>query len=666
MKNIWKNFIGNDNRRFVFSGVLYLIITALYIWFFVQYYHTGYVAFVYGIFNVVMTVGLILYKWWAPPNRAVYLSFLLVLNVFNVAVITELLGSGSMGYLTSPRLAVNLILYAFLYVIVFVLTNQVKVSIILVNGVCLCAGLANYFLMELRGTPFFFSDFFSISTALNLPDGSYTFPFSEKLVIMIVAYIVLTVHSFYVVDALGKQHCKIRLKFRWICVQIAALLVLGAVSTPVTDAVGARLDLTTHSTNGFLLNTALDIRNRLFRQPEGYSVQTAEEFAEKYSSSDSSVPEEKPNVIVIMDEAFADLRILGNYSTNRAVLPYVDGLTENTQSGFAYTSILGGGTANSEYEFLFSDSLFAYSANEIPYQTTIRQNMQVPSLVSTFNQLGYSTIYMHPYRSDCWNRETVNSVLGFDQQYYVDDYSDPTLLRGYISDQSCFDQIIEQFETKSTDERLFLYTVTVQNHGGYGVRTEDFNQQIYLSDCKGQYPRAEQYLSLMFETDKAVKNLVEYLKGIDEPTVLLFYGDHQGKVEKEFYEKVFGKSVSEWTAEERSRMFTTRFFIWANYDIPEQSNMNVSINYLSNLLMDAAGLPKSGYQNFLQQLYEKYPIICSLGVRTSSGKWYGLSGNTEVENELNQYRYFIYNRMYDNKNLLQNFFDVQPIAEESE
>ena len=29
----------------------------------------------------------------------------------------------------------------------------------------------------------------------------------------------------------------------------------------------------------------------------------------------------------------------------------------------------------------------------------------------------------------------------------------------------------------------------------------------------------------MFETDKAVKNLVEYLKGIDEPTVLLFYGD---------------------------------------------------------------------------------------------------------------------------------------------
>ena len=143
-----------------------------------------------------------------------------------------------------------------------------------------------------------------------------------------------------------------------------------------------------------LINTALDIRNRLFGQPEGYSAQTAEEFPQKYSSSDSSVPEEKPNVIVIMDEAFADLRILGNYTTNRAGLPYVDGLTENTQSGFAYTSIFGGGTANSEYEFLFSDSLFAYSANEIPYQTTIRQNMQVPSLVSTFNQLGYSTIYM--------------------------------------------------------------------------------------------------------------------------------------------------------------------------------------------------------------------------------------------------------------------------------
>ena len=40
---------------------------------------------------------------------------------------------------------------------------------------------------------------------------------------------------------------------------------------------------------------------------------------------------------------------------------------------------------------------------------------------------------------------------------------------GYVSDDSDFEQIIWEFEHKDESTPLFLFNVTIQNHGSYTV-----------------------------------------------------------------------------------------------------------------------------------------------------------------------------------------------------
>ena len=48
-------------------------------------------------------------------------------------------------------------------------------------------------------------------------------------------------------------------------------------------------------------------------------------------------------------------------------------------------------------------------------------------------------------------------------------------------------------------------------------------------------------------------------------------------------------------AELRQKKMVTPFFIWANYDIMEQTNMQISANYLSAYALNALGCSTSGF-----------------------------------------------------------------------
>ena len=55
--------------------------------------------------------------------------------------------------------------------------------------------------------------------------------------------------------------------------------------------------------------------------------------------------------------------------------------------------------------------------------------------------------------------------------------------------------------------------MTMQNHGGYEVA--DFPADVHVTavnggDCLGEYPKADQYLTLMKRSDEALKILLDY------------------------------------------------------------------------------------------------------------------------------------------------------------
>ncbi len=119
-----------------------------------------------------------------------------------------------------------------------------------------------------------------------------------------------------------------------------------------------------------------------------------------------------PNVLVVMNESYADFSILGSpLNTNQPVTPFADSLQENTQRGHALCSVFGGGTANSEFEFLTGLSMGNLPAGACAYQQYI--HAPIPSLVHHFNSLGYRTMATHPFLASGWNRTAVYPRLGF-------------------------------------------------------------------------------------------------------------------------------------------------------------------------------------------------------------------------------------------------------------
>lgn len=77
-----------------------------------------------------------------------------------------------------------------------------------------------------------------------------------------------------------------------------------------------------------------------------------------------------PNIVVIMNEAFSNLRVPGDFETDVPVLLFWDSLQSNVIRRWANVSVLGGSTANSEYEFLTSDSAGAFvGASPSPYNS---------------------------------------------------------------------------------------------------------------------------------------------------------------------------------------------------------------------------------------------------------------------------------------------------------
>ena len=252
--------------------------------------------------------------------------------------------------------------------------------------------------------------------------------------------------------------------------------------------------------------------------------------------------------------------------------------------------------------------------------------------------------------------------MGFDRQLYETDFSDDAArLRGYISDSADYRKIIELYEAKPAGEPLFVFNVTMQNHGGYGPSDDPaFEERIRLTGAyEGKYPQVDQYLSLVRYSDEAVEQLVAYFSQVDEPTAIVFFGDHQPNVTSAFYDDLFGNTEAARTREEKQAKLTTPFFIWANYDIEERAGVQISANYLSAYALDALGCAVSGYDQLRLAAREQVPCINNYGYYLSGGAWRDSSG-AAAEPALSLYQHVQYAQLFDPKRRIDAWYE--PLA----
>ena len=410
--------------------------------------------------------------------------------------------------------------------------------------------------------------------------------------------------------------------------------------------------------NGYLLDFVSRFSEAYVSEPEHYSVEKIESLSERYSrKSDSSGTSEKPpHIIVVMDEAFSDLRVVADIRTNQEVMPFVSSVKENAVYGYALASVYGGNTANSEFEFLTGNSMAWLSPNAVPYNQYIRtpQYSMVSYLKTNY---GYNCVAMHPFLSSGWNRPAVYANFGFDKSLFEDDFPQEHYVRDYISDQEMFETIVNIYENKGTDP-LFVYGVTVQNHGGYNYEGDHFTPSISLVGYKNEYPTVEQYLSLVHESDRAIEYLVSYFETVNEDVLIVFYGDHQPNHNAAFMEEAGTQAFD--TLESQQRRYMVPFFIWANYDIEEAYLECTSLNYLSSYVYDAAGIALPPYNLFLSEMESVIPAMNANGFYSAAaGTFLPFEESSPEElSWLENYRNLQYNALIDSKNRNFHFFPI--------
>lgn len=276
----------------------------------------------------------------------------------------------------------------------------------------------------------------------------------------------------------------------------------------------------------------------------------------------------------------------------------------------------------------------------IPYQQYVHG--ETTSMASALKRLGYRTLALHPYRATGWERNEVYEYFGFDEFYSQDDFSDPLLFRKYISDKADIDKVIELYE-QDTETPLFMFNVTMQNHSSYTDVFDNFTPQIEVEGSDSV--ALKQYLSLLRESDRELERLINYFEQTDDPTIIVFFGDHQptDSVVSPIY-KLNGKKVSEISEEELRLRYQVPYVIHANFDIEEAQNVPMSSNYLGVKTLETAGLPLTDYQQFLAQQYHEFPSISVLQIMDSTGTIHDIN---EKDALLNDYQVLQYYHLFE-------------------
>lgn len=510
----------------------------------------------------------------------------------------------------------NIFIFELLAWIIYLAIGHMCAAARVILGIAMAFGITNHYVMKFRSTPFVPWDIFSVRTATSVAEN-YDFTPDMRMVIVTLIFIA----AMSLVRFLKKAP-KIKLQVRLGTLLVSVLVTCLFVNTLQKEDFQTKhylypfLFTPAYMTevNGMAVTFAMNLAYVVVDKPQGYSAEDAQKTLESYEKTEDTKQDTQdlPNIIVIMDEAFSDLAVIGDLQTNEDYMPFMHQMQQgqkNTITGYAQVSVCGGNTANSEFEFLTGDTMAFLPSGSIAYQQYVKQD--TPSLASYLKGLGYATYAQHPYYASGWDRERVYPLLGFEHMDFIDDYTNVSYVRKYISDASDMQHIIETYEKKEAGKPAFIFNVTMQNHGGYTDVYPNFENDIqaqYNSDALNQY------LSLIRKTDAALEDLVSYFSKADEKTVIVFFGDHQpSDAVANQIEMASGVDPSDMNSEQQKKRYQVPYLVWANYDIGEASDQNTSLNYLSAQVLKAAGVPTSAYQNYLLELCNTYPVFSAAG-----------------------------------------------------
>ena len=662
----------------------------------IRYSRMNYVAMIVSILLILICglVALLHFDLYEKEREHLLITVMHLMPVLMFTIV-ELLNGNSVLKKSPPAYIVNYIYYLVIYVLLLIIFNRFRLTTILVNCLLFAVAIFNYFKLLWRGEPVQLWDVVTLKTAMNVSDN-YHIELSPILIIATLLFI-------FSILLVSKCKYKIQLKrnrayIGGVCAILVIFLALTLIDTrryqksnfSLMEKMGvvnnASNPAQNFSKNGMIVALTMNAQHLAVEKPDNYSVSRVQRIGEKIENKEAhyilpndviadynekqTIREacgdrvlqegEKPTIIAIMNESYSDMSTVGSFDTNLPMHPYMDSLytRDNVIHGDLCVSVYGGGTANSEFEFLTGNPMAFFPTGSIPYQQYIGNS--TGSLPRFLKSQGYQTIAVHPYLASGWNRPEVYTSMAFDRFVSIDDFGDDSeYLRSYISDRTSYKKLIQLYEERDPKHPLFLFNVTMQNHGSYTSNDPNFDQDVRLIDYPDKFPETEQYLSLARQSDLALRDLIAYFSEVDDPVIICFFGDHLPSMINGFYETLLGKEIVDLNGEEMQNLYKTDFFIWANYDIPECEIKSISLNYLSTLLLQNTGMDLPAYNLLIADAYDQYPILTSMGVYDNQGNRYDtVTDVPDATGILNEYNVLTYNNLFESKKRRSELYDV--------
>lgn len=637
--------IGKTKPRLIKAAILLLCFGILIG---MAWYYSEFSAKDCAILAGICVLTLAIYMIDMPVHPVIRILFALVIPLGCFYTFETLTHQMSTMIELAKRL--NIAFYYWLFLFVFFIAGRTSISMAICVSAIAIIGVGNYFVVMIRSNPIVPWDIYSFETAMSVADN-YVFSVDWALAEHIAMFILMLIVGVRTNIRLNK---KILRPILTVAMCIPAYFYISYLwqdnlerNTGLNDTLFNAKYM--HSKDGFFVSFILDIHFLQIEEPKNYSDEYALSLLNEQEVEKVETPEELPDIIAIMDETFSDPAVLGEFETNKDYMPFVHsilrGEVANTISGYTDVSVLGGNTANSEFEFLTGNSMAFFPNGSVPYLQYIRDG--ISTIVPQLEEYGYTTYGTHPYRAKGWNREFIYDLMGFDYRYFQGSFPFEDKLRNYVSDEADFKSILEW--RNNTEGPFFMFNVTMQNHSNYGGDFDNFDPQIvakFKNTSSNKY--LNKYLSLMYETDQDVASLLSELSQSDRKTIVVFWGDHQPNdyVVRPIY-KEYGLDFDNQTYEQQQQRQKTPFFIWANYDIQEQTNVEISLNYLNILLFETAGLQLDEYQTFRKNLWQgQIPMMNAVGYRNDDGDLVEYDdAPEEIQNLLNEYQNIQYYRM---------------------
>ena len=513
------------------------------------------------------------------------------------------------------------------------------------------------------------SDFMSVLDAMAVSSGYSLAPSANDLInlIIIIAGVVILIAVKKIAKVKFDLAVPKRYRSRWhiciigaaLCLLSSLLLLMNAPLSLISDSKGREM-FEKYNRNSSELGLPLALYEQIAKssvsEPDNYSLDLASKIQDSYldNSVNPTPQQQATDVIIIMNESFADYSLLGQ---TQFADPLVAIKTSQPSlfSGRLNVSVFGGGTAQTEFEFLTGASLYLLPTETLPYNSLIKSSLA--SLATDFKAQSYSVSGVHPFYGEEWNRRQVYNFLGFEQFIAGEDFNQGLqnsqqikdvfavgysefnfgdnleYIRNFISDAECYHEVMEVLAEKP-DANNFVFAVTVQNHGSYTYGGEGFTAYEYIKDA----PELNQYLTLAEISSKTFVEFLAQLQDRDKRTVVLMFGDHQPGLD-------FSDYIEYTNPDSPQHNYLVPYYVWANFDLDySKLPLETSANYLSAYFKKVAHLPLTAWDQLRLTLAEQWPVVAGNYLLDGSGTVYA---RDEIQTPLNDYAIVQYARLFD-------------------